>query len=136
MPAEYKKELPPITATNRPFWEGAKEHRLMAYKCLNCGTSYGTAMECTACGHPQMKWVEVSGRGELYTFTVVHRAYHPAWEKDIPYNIAWVKLDEGPILLSSLTGCRNQDLRLGMRVQVVFEDVTPEVTLPRFAAEV
>jgi uncharacterized OB-fold protein len=132
MTTEYKKELPPITLTTKPFWDAAKQHELMAYKCLNCGTYYWPAVHCMACDNPKMEWVKVSGKGEVYTFTVLHQLYHPAWEGEIPYNVSWIKLDEGPFLMSNVTSCKNEDLHIGMRVEVVFEDVTEEITLPKF----
>ncbi|HKZ55019.1 MAG TPA: OB-fold domain-containing protein [Anaerolineales bacterium] len=79
-----------------------------------------------------MDWVRVSGKGFVYTFAVYHQLYHPAWAKDIPYNVAWIKLDEGPLLLSNVIGCPNDEITVGLRVEVVFDDVTDEVTLPRF----
>jgi uncharacterized OB-fold protein len=132
MTAEYKKELPPITLATKPFWLAAKRHELMAYKCLNCGTYYWPAVDCMACHSPKMQWVKVSGKGEIYTYTVMHQLYQPGWQDEIPYNISWVKLDEGPIFMSNVVGCPNEDIKIGMRVEVVFDDVTDEVTLPKF----
>lgn len=79
-----------------------------------------------------MEWVKVSGRGQVYSYGIYHQLYHPAWKADLPYNIAWIKLDEGPILLSNVIECKNEDLYVGMPVTVVFDDVTAEDTLPRF----
>ena len=132
MTTEYKKGLPPITLTTKPFWEAAKRHELMAYKCLNCGTYYWPAIDCLACTNPKMEWTKVSGKGEIYTFIIMHQVFNPAWKDDVPYNVAWVKLDEGPILISNVIGCKNEDLHIGMRVEAVFDDVTEEVTLPKF----
>jgi len=130
--AEYNKALPQVTLATRPFWDGARRHELMAYKCLNCGQYYWPAVHCMVCKKPEMEWVKISGKGEIFTFTIIHRASHPAWQAEIPYNVSWVKLDEGPIILSKITGCENEDLYLGMRVEAVFDDVTEEVTLPMF----
>lgn len=127
----YSKQLPLITAVDKPFWEAAKRHELMTYRCQNCGKYYWPAINCIACEKPEMEWVKASGKGELFTFTILHRAY-PGWESDVPYNVSWIKLDEGPILVSNITGCKNEDLYIGMDVEVVFEDVTAEVSLPRF----
>jgi uncharacterized protein len=132
MDTQYRKALPPVTLTTRPFWEGAKQHKLKAYKCLNCGTYYWPAIDCMNCDHPRMEWVEVSGKGEIYTYTIIHQVYHPAWKDDVPYNVCWIKLDEGPLMLSNATGCDNSKLYIGMRVEAVFDDVTAEVTLPKF----
>ena len=132
MTAEYNKALPQVTLATRPFWDGARRHELMAYKCLNCGRYYWPAVHCMVCKKPEMAWVKISGKGEIFTFTIIHQASHPAWQAEIPYNVSWVKLDEGPIILSKITGCENEDIYLGMRVEAVFDDVTEDVTLPMF----
>ena len=129
---EIKKQLPAITASNKAFWDATRRHELVAYKCLNCGTLYSQAIDCTACEKPRMAWVGVSGRGEVFTFCVYRQPFHPAWQDDIPYNVAYVKLAEGPLLMTNIVGCENKDIYIGMPVEVVFEDVTEEVTLPKF----
>jgi len=130
--SEYKKQLPLITAVDKPFWEAAKRHELVAYRCLNCGAFYSQPTDCVACDKPKMDWVKVSGKGQVYTFGIYHQLYHPAWKEDIPYNVAWIKLDEGPVLMSNIVGCKNENIYVGMPVEVVFDDVTEEVTLPKF----
>ena len=82
--------------------------------------------------NPKMDWTRVSGKGQVFTFVVYHMPYHPAWKDSIPYNVAWIKLDEGPLLMSNVVECGNEDLYIGMPVEVVFDDVTEEVTLPKF----
>jgi uncharacterized OB-fold protein len=130
--ADFKKQLPIITSRDRDFWEGAKRHELMAYNCLNCGSLYYPATHCVSCSNPKMEWVRVSGRGRVYTFIIYHQVYHPAWKGDIPYNVSWIKLDEGPLLLSNIVECKNEDIFIGMPVEVVFHDVTEEIALPKF----
>jgi len=129
---EVKKQLPLITASNRTFWDAAKRHELVMYKCLNCGTFYSQAIDCVACDNPHMEWVKVSGKGEVFTFCIYQQPFHPAWKDDIPYNVAYVKLAEGPLLMTNIVGCENKDIYIGMPVEAVFEDVTEEVTLLKF----
>ena len=74
----------------------------------------------------------MSGRGKLYTWTVIHQRYHPGFAEEIPYNVSIVELEEGPRLTTNIIGCTNDDLRVGMEVEVVFDDVTEEITLPKF----
>ena len=132
MATEYTKILPPITLATSPFWDATKQHKLKAYKCQNCGMYYWPAIDCMKCDQPTMEWVEVTGQGEIYTFIIMHQIYDPAWKDEAPYNVCWIKLDEGPLLISNVVGCENGDLYIGMRVEAVFDEVTPEVTLPRF----
>ncbi len=130
--ANYTKQLPQISTSDRPFWEAAQRHELTAYRCNNCGTYYSQVTECVVCGNPQMAWVKVSGKGRIFTYCVFHQLYHPAWKGDIPYNVAWIKLDEGPIMIGNILDIKNEDIRIDMPVEAVFDDVTPEVTLPKF----
>jgi uncharacterized OB-fold protein len=132
MTTEYKKQLPLITTENKPFWDAAKRHELIAYKCLNCGTYYSLPTDCLVCDAPKMDWVKVSGKGQVFTFVIYHQLYHPGWKDEIPYNVCWIKLDEGPVLMSNVIECKNEDIYIGMPVEVVFDDVTEEVTLPKF----
>ena len=130
--AEVQKQLPTITASNQPFWEAAKRHELLVYRCPDCGAAYPEAKNCTACDNSMMEWVRVSGKGQIFTFCVFHQPFHPAWKDDLPYNVAYVKLDEGPLLVSNIIDCSNEDLYIGMPVEVIFEDVTEDITLPKF----
>ncbi len=130
---DYQKQLPQISSSDQPFWDAARKHELLAYRCLNCGTYYSQVTMCNACSAPHMQWVKVSGKGQVFTFCVFHQLYHPAWKGDAPYNVAWVKLDEGPLLMTNIVDCANKDIHVGMPVEVVFDDVTEEVTLPKFS---
>ena len=132
--SDVRKQLPIVTSSDRPFWEGAKRHELMAYKCSSCGAIYYPAIDCVSCDRPRMEWTRVSGKGTVHTFVIYHKVYHAGWKDDVPYNVAWIKLDEGPLLLSNIVGCRNEQIFIGMRVEVVFADVTEDVTLHRFKA--
>lgn len=130
--SEYKKQLPEINATNKEFWDAAKRHELKGYRCLNCGTFYSFPIDCVACDNPKMEWVKVSGKGQIFTYAIYHQAFHPTWKDEIPYNVTWVKLDEGPLIMCNVVQCKNEELYVKMPVEVVFDDVTEEVTLPKF----
>lgn len=131
---EYRKPLPEIDADTEEFWQGARDRRFLLYQCQNCRTYYYPAIECTACDEltPPMKWVESSGRGRLFTWVVMHRKYHDGFAEDVPYNVALVELEEGPYYLTNIVECENDKLEQGMDLEVTFEDVTEEITLPKF----
>jgi len=129
---EFRKQLPAMNNHHRPFWEAARRHELVVRVCRNCGTLYAPNNCCTRCDRPDMSWARVSGKGKVFTFCVFRRAFHPAWQDDIPYNTGYVKLDEGPVLITSFVECRNEDLYVGMPVEVVFDDINDEVSLPKF----
>jgi uncharacterized OB-fold protein len=132
MMAEYKKQLPLISIADKPFWDAARRHELMAYQCQNCGTYYSLVVECVNCSAPKMEWVKVSGKGKVFTYTIYHQLYNPAWKDDIPYNAAWVQLDEGPLMVCNIVDVENEDIYVDMPVVVTYDDITEEVTLPKF----
>ena len=131
--ATAQKPLPRLTPDNRPFWEGCRQHRLVLPFCRACGRAHlPPGPVCPFCFADAIEWRPVSGRGTLAAFTIVHKAWFPAFAAEIPYNVAQVELEEGPRLTANLVGSPNQALAVGRRVEVVFDDVTAEVTLPRF----
>lgn len=133
MSEKYEKLLPRIDEMSRPYWEGAKRHELLLQKCQECGHyRYPPGETCPSCLSDKLEWVKVSGRGSVYTWTVFHRAYHPAYKDDIPYAVVAVELEEGPRMITNLVNCRIEDIKMGMPVEVAFDDVTEEVSLPKF----
>jgi uncharacterized OB-fold protein len=128
---EIKKQPPLITTSNKAFWDAARDHELVIVRCRTCGKFSLTPAVCS-CDSPRPEWVLASGRGQVFTFCIYHQPFHPAWKDEIPYNVAYVKLDEGPLLITNIVGCDNKDIYIGMPVEVVFEDIDDKVTLPRF----
>jgi uncharacterized OB-fold protein len=129
---EYDKPLPTLTEENRPFWEGCREGRLMLQRCACGHLRYPIARFCPECLSDDATWVEMSGRGTVFSYIVFHRAYHSGFKADLPYNVALVHLEEGPRMFSNIVGTPNDQVRIGDAVEAVFEAVTPEVTIPRF----
>jgi hypothetical protein len=130
---EYTKPLPTITDENREFWEGAKRGKLRMQKCGDCGhIRYPISHVCPKCLSYNFKWTDLSGRGEVFSYIVFYQLYNKAFEKDIPYNVALVQLEEGPRMYSNVVGADNDAVKVGDKLEVVFDPVTPEVTIPRF----
>ena len=116
------------------FWEGVRRGELLLFQCGTCDTYYWPATSClNDCGMESMRWVPASGKGVLHTFTVYYRALNPGWKDEVPYNVAVVELDEGPFMFSNVVGVENEALEVGMRLEAVFNEVRPGVTLPQFA---
>jgi uncharacterized OB-fold protein len=127
------KPLPEITPEMAPFWEAARRHELVVQRCHDCGTPRFPARDlCSRCLSRASDWIPVSGRGRLFSFAVMHQVYHPGFADEVPYAVVVVELEEGARLVSNLVGCPVSEIRIGMPVEVVFEDLTPEVTLPKF----
>jgi len=131
---EYKKPLPEITTESRPFWEGTTRHELLLQRCRRCGTlqHYPRGI-CASCWAAELEWVKSSGRGRVYTYTATHRSQARGFKDELPYVLAYIELDEGVQMLANIVQCDPARVAIGMAVRVVFEDVTPEISLPKFA---
>ncbi len=130
---DIQKPVPIPDEASKPFFDGAREHRLMIQKCSSCGAvMWPVKTRCDNCLQPTVDWIQASGQGTLYSFTLMHQLYHPAFASEVPYNIAQVDLAEGLRILTNIVDCPNADLRIGMPLAVTFEDVSAEVTLPKF----
>ncbi len=129
----YTKPLPEMEGLSKEFYGWCKQHELRFQRCTNCATWRHVPREmCAACGSWNWEWTKSSGRGTIFTWTVAARPMHPAFQADVPYAAVVVEMDEGVRLLSRVVDCAPEALRIGMPVEVVFEDVTPEITLPKF----
>ncbi len=130
--AAYEKFVPEIPPLHEPFWAALRQHRVELQQCRRCGQFRFVPSELCPCGSPEYSWAPIAGTGEVYTYTIVHRAPTPAYQQDAPYVIAHVTMDEGPRMISNVVGCDPSDVFIGMPVEIVFDDVTPELTLYRF----
>ena len=132
-PAKPARPLPEGDRALAPFFAAAKERRLVVQRCARCGSLRFPPRElCTSCLSTAVEWAEVSGRGEIFSFNVMHQVYHPAFATEVPYAVVVVKLAEGPKMTSNMVDCPVGDIRIGMPVEVVFETVSEEITLPKF----
>ena len=129
----YDKPLPLVNEDNAPFWKYCRQAELRMQKCGNCGhVRFPASVVCPRCHSMEAQWVKLSGRGRVWSFVVYRQAYHPAFKDDIPYSVAIIELDEGPRMESNVVGCDMDDISIGMPVEVIFDDVTEEFTIPRF----
>ena len=130
---DYIKPLPYVHEETRPFWEGTKRHELWLQRCRDCGNFYFYPRSiCPHCFSSNTEWIRASGQGKIYSFTVSYKVGSRAFEHDAPYNIAIVELEEGVRMMTNIVECRPEELRIDMPVEVVFDDVTPQITLPKF----
>ncbi len=129
----YEKPLPVRDAESAPFWEAAKAHKLMLQHCTGCDRfiHYPRAV-CPHCNGPSMDWRDASGEGTIHSFTVARRPAGPAFKEDVPYVVVLVDLKEGPRMMSNLVTDDVDGVKIGQAVEVLFDDVTEEITLPKF----
>ena len=129
----YKKPLPRIDEESKGFWEACQRHELYVQRCRACGAyRYYPRALCPTCLSDDTAWVLSSGRGTVYTYTVTYQNQSAGFRDALPYVLAYVELEEGVRMLTNIVDCTPEDVRIGMPVEVIFEDVTAEVTLPKF----
>jgi hypothetical protein len=104
-------------------------------RCNACGrfVFFPRAL-CPNCFSDRLEWTPVSGRGVVHAFTIPHRHPSPAFQPDLPYVVAIVELEEGVRLMTNLVGVAPDPTKIAvdMPVEVVYDDVTDEITLPKF----
>jgi uncharacterized protein len=118
-----------------PFWEAAKEHRLVAPRCSQCLTfRMPPTPFCPNCRSQDIEWVRLSGRGRIYTFTVAHHPVAPALKDSVPYVIAVVSLEGAgdARLITNIVGCSPEAVQIDAPVGVVWDDQPGGTTIPRF----
>jgi uncharacterized OB-fold protein len=130
---EYTKPLPTLTQLNRPFFEGARQGELRLQRCAVCGQHwFPPSTSCPRCLSVNWAWIAVSGRGRVWSWIVMHQRYFKAFEADLPYNVAFIQLDEGPFMMSTLVGIAPDAIRCDLPVEVTFEPATDEIAVPKF----
>jgi uncharacterized OB-fold protein len=134
MASSYSGPIPKPTPETKPFWDAAKQRKLLIQRCDDCGGHYFYARPlCPLCLSRSVKWVEASGRGRLHTFVVNQRGPR-GFPAEGPFVVGIVELEEGVRMMSNIVGVDPdpKNLRCEMPVEVVFEDITDDITLPKF----
>lgn len=134
---QYNKPLPGLDGLTKEFYDFCRQEQLHFQQCTACGTFRHVPRElCAECNSFDWEWVKSSGKGKIYTWVVVNRALHPAFydpsENAVPMAPVVVEMEEGVRLLSNMVDCPPDELHIDMAVEVTYEKVTDEVTLPRF----
>jgi len=131
--SEYKRPLPELEGLTGEFYEHCRRGTLHFQRCGRCRAWRHVPREmCADCGSWEWAWEASSGRGRVFSWTVVARALHPAFQDATPYAPVIVEMEEGVRLLSQVEGVAPDALAIDMPVEVCFEAVTPEVSLPKF----
>jgi len=123
------------TAVTRPFWEACARRELRLQRCTGCGRFRHPPLPgCPQCGGPDSEWPLLSGRGAIFSFTIVHHAAFPSLQGDVPYAIVVVELEDAPgaRLISNVPSVDPAALRIGLPVEVAWDAVRPDLVLPRF----
>ena len=131
---EYGKPVPVADADSAPFWEGCTRGQLLLQRCADCGAiRFPAAGICPHCRATGAEWITASGRARVYSWIVVtHPVPREIYDDDVPYVVALVELEEGVRMATNIVGCDAGEVRAGMEVEVTFDEVAPDVVLPRF----
>lgn len=132
---EYPYLLPAPDRLTQGWWEATKRHELVIQECVDCRTlRHPPSGTCANCGSERVAWRPMSGRGTLYTYVIVHQTALPRWRDSVPYNIVQVALEEAPEirLYGNVVEFDDAKLKVGLPLEAVFDDVTPEDTIIRW----
>ena len=129
------RPLPVPDDLTRPFWEAAREHRLVIQRCQSCEAfQHPPRPACAACGGGQLDWTPISGHGEVYSYIIDRRLLIPSFEE--PYAVAQINPieadDDAVRITANIVECELDAVEIGMPVEAVFEDVDDRTSLPQF----
>ena len=133
--AEYAKPLPIPDPVTKPFWDSLKAHAIQLQRCPACDRFiYYPRAVCPSCLSAELEWRPVSGRGVVHAFTIPHRHPNRAFGAEVPYVVVLVELEDGVRIMSNLIEVEPtpEAVQVGMPVEIVYDDVTEEITLPKF----
>jgi len=128
-------ELPEPGPDTAGFWAAAADGRLLLPRCPACEiVIWYPRPFCPRCQRADVEWIEATGAGSVYSFTIVRRGTG-AYQRAVPYVLAYVELDEGPRVLTNIVDTEPEAIRIGQRVTAVFDPVRPGAALIRFRPE-
>ena len=132
--ADYVKPLPTISDETKTYWEGCKAHELRIPKCNDCSELFFPPQGvCPHCLSDNVGYQKASGKGTVYSMSIVHQNRSPGFRDELPYILAYVTLDEGVQMFTNVVGVDDPyQVKVGAPVEVVFEDATEEITIPKF----
>ncbi|WP_085993245.1 Zn-ribbon domain-containing OB-fold protein [Oceanobacillus senegalensis] len=133
MSDQSEKFFPHPTADTKPYWDGCKKHEVFIQYCSLCDKyQFYPRPICTNCMDDNVEWKKASGMGSVISYTTVRRSLSKAYEDEEPYILAIIELDEGVTMLSNIIGCSTEEVKAGMRVEVVFEEWSNDISIPKF----
>jgi uncharacterized OB-fold protein len=135
MGEQRAKPIPVADEISAPFWEAARERRLVIQRCSDCGYyNHPPRPFCDACLSQRLAFESVSGRGSIYTFTVMHQRDVSGFENEAPFINIVVELAEQPMLLmvANISSSEGERVRIGAPVEVYFEGRGGDIFVPQF----
>lgn len=116
-----------------PYWKSAREHKLKFLRCEDCETWIDyIKLQCSNCGSRKLSWSACSGKGRLYSYSILYRAASPAFREKVPYVLAIIELEEGIKMMSHLINHDLAQIEVGMEIEACFDDAEDEMAVPYF----
>lgn len=123
----------PDTLLDQEFWAFCSERKLCFQKCSSCGIwRHLPRLMCAGCGSAEWEWLESSGKGHIYTWTITHQAMLPAFADEVPYASVVVELEEGVRMVSGVEGIALDEIDLDLPVEVTFRAISEDMNIPVF----
>jgi len=130
---QNQRPMPVIQPWTKEFWKATKQGKLLIQHCNDCNINiFFPKKVCPACWSNNLGWIESNGKAKIYTYTVMLDMVEPKFMGDLPYVLAMVDLDEGIRMTTRIIHCKPEDVSIDMDVEVVFDDISPECSLPLF----
>jgi uncharacterized OB-fold protein len=130
---KYERPLPARMGLAAEFYKYCKLHELRFQRCTDCRAwRHLPRLMCGECGSFNYEWARSSGKGKIYSWITVVQPMIPAFNDAVPYTVPLVDMDEGVRMVAIIEGVEPEAMKLGMPVEVFFDDVTSEITLPKF----
>jgi len=126
-------DLPTPEGDTQRFWDGARDGKLLIKRCSGCGKRHFYPRPfCPHCWSADVDWEEASGKATIYTYSIVRQNDLPPWNERVPYVAAIVDLAEGPRMMTNVIGVDLEKVAVGMAVEVSFQKISDDVTIPVF----
>ena len=136
MTQHYSKPIPSPQGESDVYWQKAKDHELWLRKCNSCGEAYFYPRDISPCCFSRnTRWIRASGKATLFSYGIVHRSPHPSFNEEAPFVVAIVQLEEGPKIPTNIITDETpspENIRIGMPLHVIFEDISDEISLVKF----
>ena len=127
------KTQPRPTPETEVYWQGCRDNQLLIQSCSDCGhVQFYPRSVCTKCMSQNLDWIEASGQATVISYTVMHRSVSKAYCVDGPQVLALVRLEEGPQMMSHVIDCDEDNLSIGLAVEVTFQEWSQDIVMPVF----
>ncbi len=128
-----QRPRPQATPLSQPFWDACERHELVAQRCSGCERfrHYPQPL-CPSCFSAEFRWERLAGTGQIHSYAISHRAFHPAWDEHVPYVVATIELDEGIRMVCDMHDADPDAVEIGQKVVAEFVEMPGQGTMPRF----